>query len=236
MNNKCYLYWIHRPCDVNLLEEGYIGISVNPKLRWKHHLNKRNNNQKNHRLYNAMRKHDDYEMKILLIGSPEYCLEIERSLRPNKNIGLNHAVGGRHESVTTKDSFTDSVKSKIRVGLKKAYLENESYRHSVKIRNKGKVTSIETRNKQRLAKLNKGLAWENSRAILDIWAKADIYFECFNEMLNACLNSRHKVSVRIFCELSGLTPGNSKSLLKMFRSGWNPNLDNNWKLKFNKEI
>jgi hypothetical protein len=235
LTDVCYLYWIHRPSDTNLLEEGYIGISINPDSRWKHHLYTKESKKKNHRLYNAMRKYDDYRMTILLIGSSEYCLDLEKSLRPKVNIGLNHSVGGKHDSNTTREHFTDSIKMKISLGLKKKYAEDETYREKFKTLNRGRVASEVTKGKQRLAKLNKGLAWENSRANLTLWEKADVYFNSFEQMLTMCANSRHKISIKVFCELTGLTPGNSQSLIKMFRSGWNPSLDNNWKTKFNKE-
>ena len=84
------IYWIHLPEHTNIFEEGYIGVSINPKKRLVEH-KKRNDNP---HLTNALKKHTDIIHTILLVGEENYCYELENILRPKENIGWNINCGG----------------------------------------------------------------------------------------------------------------------------------------------
>ena len=84
----CYVYHIHTE-DMGL-DEGYIGISVNPKERWTEH--KRRN--ENPHLNNAIKK---YKVKFDIISvheKVEDALWQEFTLRPFPRIGWNLVKGG----------------------------------------------------------------------------------------------------------------------------------------------
>lgn len=86
------VYWIHRQCHTDMFNEGYIGITKRRvNQRWSQH-------QRQHRciaLKNALNKYDDIVMDIVLVADTRaYCEEVERKLRPRKNIGWNINVGG----------------------------------------------------------------------------------------------------------------------------------------------
>ena len=90
-----YLY-----CITNLLDGmQYIGVSKNPKCRFKSHANK-TKKSKSYLRY-AMHKHgiDNFKMDVLLKGTQEYCYSLEakaiqsfNTLSPN---GYNFSTGGR---------------------------------------------------------------------------------------------------------------------------------------------
>lgn len=85
-----YIYWLHLPQHTDLLTEGYIGVSKNPKNRFKTHKNRSGNKH----LYNSFKKYNTILMDIILEGNEKYCLFIEEVLRPEKNIGWNITKGG----------------------------------------------------------------------------------------------------------------------------------------------
>ena len=87
------VYWIHRPCHTDMTSEGYIGITTNPVRRWQEHrLNAKKNGKAT--IYKALKKYDDVQFDVILIGNRKYCEEIEIKLRPKTEIGWNIAIGG----------------------------------------------------------------------------------------------------------------------------------------------
>src|ERR1035438_7782775 len=85
-----YLYWIHLPFHESL-QEGYIGVSNNPKRRLREH----KRSKQNPHLTRAFAKYkDNMTLTILLEGSDNYCLEIEEKLRPTNQMGWNIVKGG----------------------------------------------------------------------------------------------------------------------------------------------
>lgn len=88
------VYWIRRPHYVDVLTQGYVGISSQPvKERWTAH--GRNSNGHNGILRNAINGGKDIVYEVLLVAQDrEYCERIERLLRPSEYIGWNIAAGG----------------------------------------------------------------------------------------------------------------------------------------------
>lgn len=86
------VYWIHRPSHTDMFSEGYIGITNRrANRRWVEH--KRGGSCKT--LSNALIKYDDVVFDIVLVANTrDYCEQIERKLRPHKNIGWNIKEGG----------------------------------------------------------------------------------------------------------------------------------------------
>jgi len=86
------VYWIRHKNHTNMFNEGYIGVSNNPKNRWLRHW-KYNGNK---HLKNAIKKYgwDNLIKEIILFGEKQYCFNIESKIRPAKQIGWNIAEGG----------------------------------------------------------------------------------------------------------------------------------------------
>jgi hypothetical protein len=86
------------------MSEGYVGVSKDAKKRWKygHFWAHKNNRHENARFTNAIAKHgwDNLVKEILLIGSEDYCYEMESKIRPDENLGWNLAIGGRKPPVS----------------------------------------------------------------------------------------------------------------------------------------
>jgi hypothetical protein len=202
---------------------------VNPVSRFKAHLATAKNSKKNHKLYNSLRKHTDFKFDVLVEGDLNYCLELEHRLRPLPDIGLNHAVGGANTlTQRLKYEYDSDTKLKISLGVRKAFLENQKYREAAISRNKGKVLTDETKLKMSESHKGKATKWDNAKADLSVWSKADSYYLHYLEMIRLCSNQRLKFSPKVFEKLSGLVIAKSNSLLKSFRSGWIPTEDQRW--------
>lgn len=88
---NCYVYWIH--LDNHSIEDGYVGVSVDPVRRFKEHA-KPKKTQK--RITEEIKSHgDDVIYDIIYCGTEESCYELEGVLRPGPYIGWNKARGGR---------------------------------------------------------------------------------------------------------------------------------------------
>lgn len=96
-----------------MFTEGYIGITVKlPKYRFSEHKIKANT-ESSLPISRAIRKYgDEIIIDTLIIGSQEYCRNIEAMLRPNPKIGWNLAIGGQ-ASGTTGRHHTEETKAKL---------------------------------------------------------------------------------------------------------------------------
>jgi hypothetical protein len=91
------LYWVHLPHHVDVLTQGYIGVSIQSEVRlYGHRWALLNEKHINKHLTNAFKKYGEENIMddILLVGPEEYCYEMEKKLRPDRNIGWNIAPGG----------------------------------------------------------------------------------------------------------------------------------------------
>lgn len=84
----CYVYHIHT--GGMGLDEGYVGISVNPKERWATH----KRGKENPRLRNATQKHNVKFSILSVHDTVEDALWQEFTLRPFDRMGWNLAKGG----------------------------------------------------------------------------------------------------------------------------------------------
>lgn len=87
-----YVYWVHLKEHKDYYTEGYIGISKNPKNRYKHH----RLGHSNPVITEAFKKYgkENIQLTILYEAETEVCKKIEKDLRPKRNIGWNLEVGG----------------------------------------------------------------------------------------------------------------------------------------------
>lgn len=100
LTDNYYIYWLYlENIHTDMLSEGYIGVSKNPKQRFKGHINK----TQNAHLKNAILKYkNNIKMKILLCGYKEYCFKLEEKLRPHEQIGWNINKGGTAPPINKK--------------------------------------------------------------------------------------------------------------------------------------
>jgi hypothetical protein len=75
-----------------MFSQGYIGVSKNAERRWEEHLKK----SENRHFRFAINKYgwENLVKEQILIAEEDYCLDIERKLRPAVDIGWNIAIGG----------------------------------------------------------------------------------------------------------------------------------------------
>lgn len=93
--DKACVYWIRGREHINILRDGYIGITKDFNGRLQQHLLSASKTLTSHK--KEMRERlisGDYIVNTILIGSRDYCLYIENRLRPENNIGWNKAIGG----------------------------------------------------------------------------------------------------------------------------------------------
>jgi len=132
-----------------LFTQGYIGVSVNPNERYRHHIkNALGNYHSDKVLSKAIQKYgkNQIQMDILLIANEKYCYDTEKQLRPNNFIGWNMREGGYHTPnpfpkgskqpkwITDKANATKQVKRNagIKAGSDKAVLINDQLFNTVK--------------------------------------------------------------------------------------------------------
>jgi predicted GIY-YIG superfamily endonuclease len=93
------VYWIREQSHTDLMTQGYIGVSGDVEKRFASHKGMWSGT--NNYLRNAIKKHgwDNLAKSVLLISTKEYCLDIERKLRPADKIGWNLTIGGGYPPV-----------------------------------------------------------------------------------------------------------------------------------------
>lgn len=127
MEVRCYVYWIRKDSMTDIFNEGYVGISTDPATRLAQH--KRNAKSNSHHKYKKEFREvllsDDFKFELILCGTAEYCMEVERKLRPFLFIGWNRAEGGNGAFVY-KHGLTDTKIAKAYYNmLTRAKTENE---------------------------------------------------------------------------------------------------------------
>jgi predicted GIY-YIG superfamily endonuclease len=166
------VYWIHHPTHTDMFSQGYVGVSVDAERRFDEHLKKSDNRH----LKFAINKYgwDTLVKRQILIADKQYCLEVERKLRPDKSIGWNCAIGGGNPPnllgrrfVRTTPIWNKGLKmsAEHRAKVSKAVKEQmnkpgareflSSLRKGLPCPMKGKKHKPETIEKMRIAKLGK---------------------------------------------------------------------------------
>lgn len=86
------LYWIRHKDHTDIFSQGYVGVSKNAETRFNQHYS----NPVNKHLGFAIKKYgwNNLIKQVILISDDNYCLNIEKKLRPKENIGWNITIGG----------------------------------------------------------------------------------------------------------------------------------------------
>lgn len=103
------VYHICRKSDRFDYSKGYIGVSKYPTKRWSYH---RLENVTNPHLRSAIDKYDDLVYYVIYTGEYNHCYELEKVLRPERNIGWNISVGGEHPPTTGRKGIPHSEETK----------------------------------------------------------------------------------------------------------------------------
>ena len=145
--NIYIVYWIHRSCHTNILEEGYVGVTYNIEKRIKSHIYDKTNMH----LINAINKYDDIIVDIILINWCEkYCYFIESLLRHEGHIGWNIAMGGKkppsnkgkHHSLEVRQKISNIKKGKNRTNETKQKISYANSKEWLIISPQGDMYSI----------------------------------------------------------------------------------------------
>lgn len=97
------VYWIRCQDHTDVMSQGYIGVSKNADERFTQHLKR----TQNRHLKFAIEKYgwDNLVKTQILIADEDYCLDIERKLRPADGIGWNCVAGGGKPPKMTGNKF-----------------------------------------------------------------------------------------------------------------------------------
>jgi hypothetical protein len=146
MNNTVCVYWIRHQDHTDIFSQGYVGISNSFEVRLRNHKSKPTNIH----MKNVINKYgwDNLIKEKVLIATQDYCVMIEKQLRPNDFIGWNQTAGG-------------GVPPKAKKGMGKGRKLSEEVKRKIGEGGKGRVFSIEAREKIRQAALKQ---WERYRA------------------------------------------------------------------------
>lgn len=114
----CCVYWIYTSEQNDIFTEGYVGISTTPDVRFKQHLSnaRTDSHHKYPREFKEALLSGECVFRIILYGGIQYCLEIERKLRPYLYVGWNRAMGG-DGGVVYKHGLTGSRAAKTYYNL-----------------------------------------------------------------------------------------------------------------------
>lgn len=165
MTNAC-VYWIGSDNSQDIFKSGYIGVSKDLKKRLSAH----ENNPSNYRLKNAINEYgwNNLIKKVILIADKDYCIEMEKKLRPSGGIGWNLMAGGGNPPLVKTNKhmigktpwnkgvkMSEKSKKKLSNSLKGKIAWNKGTKGVMVAWNKGTETPEEVRIKQSLAKKGK---------------------------------------------------------------------------------
>jgi predicted GIY-YIG superfamily endonuclease len=166
------VYWIRHADHTDLMTQGYIGVTNNSDRRFAQH----SRSKENPHFVFAIKKYgwNNLIKTQILIAEEEYCLDIERKLRPNNSIGWNCIAGGGkppnllgRRFVRTKPIWNKGLKmsaehcAKVSKAVKEQMKKPgareflSSLRKGLPCPMKGKKHTPETIKKMSLAKLGK---------------------------------------------------------------------------------
>jgi hypothetical protein len=136
MSNTVCVYWIRHKDHTDIFSQGYVGISSNFNDRLRNHKSKPTNLH----MKNAINKYGWVNLikEKILIATQEYCVMIEKQLRPNDFIGWNQTSGG-------------GVPPKAKKGMGKGRKISEETKLKIGKARKGKTFSPEAKEKIRQA-------------------------------------------------------------------------------------
>ena len=119
---KHYVYWIHLPEHNDVTTEGYVGVTKNPRRRFKEHKRLKTNPH----LKNVFLKYDNLQLTILYSNDEDWCYQQECILRPKECIGWNINKGGNKPPSNKGKQPSLETRVKRRESMLKYIQENGS--------------------------------------------------------------------------------------------------------------
>jgi hypothetical protein len=246
--NAC-LYWIGLPEHTDISKEGYIGFTcmqLHRRLYAHKYAAKKDSKYPVHR---AMRKygHKNMIIKKLVVGTIDYCLEMELKLRPAPGIGWNIGIGG--EAPWKGNFHTEEMRARLSV-LSMGKPKSEEAKRNMSIARLGKKNSPNQRKKQseslkkhiakfgfsethraNISAAKKGIAtcpkmWRRAKAKKHFWLRAESLYD-----IHCTIESSPRKNIKA---IPGVTAYELCRMRKHFRSGWNPYSDveyQKWKVE-----
>lgn len=206
-----YVYWIHLPTHTDMMTQGYIGItSKTVEVRYKQHLAASTVGGDNRVINKAIRKYGDaLIVTTLLVGTAEYCAEVEGLLRPAPGIGYNMIPGGAFNPLNARRGSTTSAEVRQKQSLAKL----------------GKPLTASHRENLCIARASVP-SWYNSVANKSVWLMAGDIFKVIQD--------QPEISRASLSRLLDVKSSQLKSIFNKIKSGWNPTIDPQW-VKFHTE-
>ena len=162
-----FVYWLRLPEHTDPKKQGYVGVtSRTVEFRFKRHVfEAERGDARCVHLARALNKHgkDRIIRQTLCEADFDYCLDVERKLRPAPGLGWNVGAGGRAPALGRKVS--EETRTKLSEAWKTRIVSEEtrakiSQAAKGNQRAKGKTPSPEVREKLRAANLGKPLSTE----------------------------------------------------------------------------
>ena len=145
-----------------MLTEGYIGITTNTvAVRFKHHKSAAKVVKSKGTIHRALLKYEnEIVVSELVIGTLQYCAELEFKLRPTRNIGWNIAVGGLLTSIEARATYSTPLEVRRKQsGAKKGRKLSAEHKAKMSATHKAKPS------------------WLNSHADKSTWLVADVIYD-----------------------------------------------------------
>jgi hypothetical protein len=140
------VYWIHLLEHTDIMSEGYVGVSNNPKRRLSEHkLASKKQLNVNPYFERILNKHS-VTQTIVFQGTEEECYLQEEKLRPVKNLGWNINKGGQKPPSMKGVPRSDETKKKISKSLT-GHTHSKETREKISKKSKQRICSEETRQK-----------------------------------------------------------------------------------------
>ena len=167
------VYWIRQQNHTDITSQGYVGVSKHATQRFKEHSKRCSNRH----LSFAIKKYGWHNLikDVIVVADKDYCLDLERRLRPVDGIGWNAIAGGGlppvlsgkrpelcgHPAWNKGKTYSAETRKKISDAVKKQ-MSDPAHRKFLSDLHKnkpsgmlGKKHSSETIEKMRAAKLGK---------------------------------------------------------------------------------
>lgn len=97
------IYWLRFPEHTDPMTQGYVGFTVQPLVdRVNRHKRMARARAGGAPILNRILRRREVVAETLVIGTVDYCLEVEAKLRPAPHVGWNLCVGGVKGSLGLK--------------------------------------------------------------------------------------------------------------------------------------
>lgn len=199
------------------MTQGYVGITArSANERFAEHLGEARRGSEN-TLYRAMRKYGDkIVIEPLVVADEEYCLNLERKLRPVEHIGWNVVAGGGEPPKHT--SHTEEAKARISVAVRTRGSTPARVRAAQARRGVPRSDASKAKMRERA---QGRLPWEASRADKSLWSRAGEIFQFWQA-------HNHLGFIAIGKHFGYKKPYAIQAMYRKFKQGWNPLQDPQW--------